>query len=160
MRSKTADASARQMRSSPRPDYYGTDKNYSLIVRYLEEHVLPFKRDALAKAFRALSKAGRLEVRPGTTRQLTVEEETQLVADLASGENLNTIVLNYVNWRSGKHPRQYRSLSDFMASNSRLCSEAAWWLFFHLVPEADHDNPSWKDFAKKFLGCVQSRLFR
>src|ERR1700730_3065758 len=50
------------------PSYYRDDANYDAIREYLEQHDLPFVRENLAIAYKALSRTGKLEVDPDTPR--------------------------------------------------------------------------------------------
>jgi hypothetical protein len=68
------------------PSYYRDDDNYDRIREYLDEHDLAFNRQNLAIAYKALSRAGTLEVNPDTPRPLTERDSRAIALRAASGD--------------------------------------------------------------------------
>lgn len=66
--------------------YYRTDENYETVRAYLEDRDLPFNRDNLATAFKALSRAGKLETNPDSPRPLTERDSRAIALQAASGD--------------------------------------------------------------------------
>jgi hypothetical protein len=67
-------------------NYYRTDDNYETVRAYLDDRDLPFNRDNLTVAFKALSRAGKLETNPDSPRPLTERDSRAIALQAASGD--------------------------------------------------------------------------
>jgi hypothetical protein len=68
------------------PSYYRDDSNYEAIREYIQDRDLPFNRDNLAIAYKALSRAGTLQADPATPRPLTDHSLRAIALQAASGD--------------------------------------------------------------------------
>jgi hypothetical protein len=68
------------------PSYFRSDDNYDIIRNYIEARGMVFNRDSLAVAYKALSRAGKLEVNPDTPRPLTDHNRRAIALQAASGD--------------------------------------------------------------------------
>jgi hypothetical protein len=66
--------------------YYRTDENYETVRAYLDDRDLPFNRDSLATAYKALSRAGKLESNPDSPRPLSERDSRAIALQAASGD--------------------------------------------------------------------------
>jgi hypothetical protein len=80
------------------PSYYRHDDNYHEIRGYLDDRDLEFNRENLAMAFKALSRAGTLQVDPDTPRPLT-ERDSRAIALQASSGDVEGAVGRYLQLR-------------------------------------------------------------
>ncbi len=89
-----AEQAAKEFKAA-HPDYYATQHNNEALADYLEEFGLEITAQNFAKAFRALSRAGQLEARPGSYRRLT-EAEKLHCGQLAATGRVDEAISEYV----------------------------------------------------------------
>ncbi len=68
------------------PAYFRSDENFEAIKDYMDEHRLAFTRENLHTAFVTLSRAGRLETKPGTAKSLSEQEKLHVIALCKAGQ--------------------------------------------------------------------------
>jgi hypothetical protein len=119
--------------------YYRTDQNYELIREYLEDRDLPFVRENLATAYKALSRAGVLDVDPATPRPLTERDSRAIALQAASGD-VEGAVGRYLQLRLPQQASEMWMYStslqealDTVAAPEykRLVEEAVWFCWGH-----------------------------
>ncbi len=71
---------------SAHPDYHRTDYNYELIREWLSDRDMAFTADNMARAYKALLRAGELQVAPGTPRAMTDHDRRSIALQAASGD--------------------------------------------------------------------------
>jgi hypothetical protein len=121
------------------PSYYKNDDNYDTIREYLDERSLTFNRQNLAIAYRALSRAGTLQVDPATPRPLTDHVRRAIALQAASGD-VEGAVGRYLQMcmpEQASEMWQYSpSLQDALDTIAapeykRLVEEAVWFCWGH-----------------------------
>jgi hypothetical protein len=121
------------------PSYYRDDDNFDAIKDYLEERDLPFLRENLATAYKALSRAGTLQVNPDTPRPLT-ERDSRAVALQASAGDVEGAVARYLQLRLPEtvsemwvYSTSLQEALDAIAAPEykRLVAEAVWFCWGH-----------------------------
>jgi hypothetical protein len=129
------------------PTYYKTDSNLEIMQEWLEGKALAFTRQNLARAFKALSAQGKLEVPRGQHRRLTEEELKDVaVAIQADGEEI--ALIQYIKYSLGRlDERDYESPREFLAQHADLASEACWFVWLNSRPHAS-DTPELREFVK------------
>ena len=68
------------------PSYFRSAENYQAIREYLDERDLPFIRENVATAYKALSPTGTLQVDPATPRPLTDHVRRAIALQAAAGD--------------------------------------------------------------------------
>jgi hypothetical protein len=121
------------------PSYYRTDENYDAVRDYLEDRDLPFIRENLATAYKALSRAGTLELDPDTPRSLT-ERDSRAIALQASSGDVEGAVGRFLELRLPKtasemwmYSTSLQEALDGIAAPEykRLVEEAVWFCWSH-----------------------------
>jgi hypothetical protein len=121
------------------PSYYCDDDNYDTIRDYLEQRGLEFNRDNLALAYKALSRAGTLQVDPATPRPLT-DHNRRAIALQAASADVEGAVGRYLQMRMPQQASEQwlYSLSQQEALDAiaapeykRLVEEAVWFCWGH-----------------------------
>lgn len=160
--------------------YHATDRNYDVIVRFLcEANGIKYTSSkqatdelfaqglwTIAKlnaAVAQLTQEGRLEVAPGTVRNLT-GQELRDVAVAIQTEGEETAVLQYVAYSlGGSLPNHLDSPRDLLAKHGPTCSRAASFIFAE--SQIDFiDTPEWQaylsDHTKGRHGVLTVSLLR
>jgi hypothetical protein len=114
------------------PSYYRTDDNYDAVREYLEQRDLPFIRENLATAYKALSRAGTLEVDPDTPRPITEHNRRSIALQAASGD-VQGAVGRYLQMRM---PQQASEMWMYSASLEEALDSIAAPEYENLVKEA------------------------
>jgi hypothetical protein len=151
------------------PGYLATDKNYSAIVQRLagqylskdwldDETAVNRLYDAgrwtvaeLTNAYKFLLKAGKLEVAKGTRRALTEQEKLQLIAQIRM-QDIESAVVNYVQWSLNGASEEYAGPADFIAKNPELSSEAAQFAWYH-AHAGEVDAATFREFQTAKLAA-------
>jgi hypothetical protein len=114
------------------PSYFRSDDNYDKVREYIGESGLEFNRENLAVAFKALSRAGDLEVDPDTPRPLT-EGDSRAIALQASAGDVEGAVGRYLQLRL---PQQASEMWMYSTSLQEALDAIAAPQYKHLVEEA------------------------
>jgi hypothetical protein len=132
------EAEARAFVASNR-SYYRSDQNYEAIREYVDERGLAFDRDNLATAYKALSRAGQLEVDPATPRPLTGHALRSIALQAASGD-VEGAVARYLQLRLPQaaselwmYSTSLQEALDTIAAPEykKLVEEAVWFCWGH-----------------------------
>jgi hypothetical protein len=124
---------------SATPSYYRTDENYDAIREYLEERDLPFVRENIATAHKALSCAGTLQAHPDIPRPLT-ERDSRAIALQASSGDVEGAVRRFLELRLPEtasemwmYSTSLQEALDGIAAPEykRLVEEAVWFCWGH-----------------------------
>jgi hypothetical protein len=124
------------------PTYYRDDYNYETIREYLDDRDLEFNRENLGSAYKALSRAGRLQVNPDTPRPLT-ERDSRAMALQASSGDVEGSVARYLRLRLPQaasemwlYSTSLQEALDTIAEPQykRLVEEAVWFCWSHGRP--------------------------
>jgi hypothetical protein len=119
--------------------YYRTDENYETVRAYLDDRDLPFNRDNLATAYKALSRAGKLETNPDSPRPLT-ERDNRAIALQASAGDVEGAVGRYLQLRLPEQASEMwlystslqEALDGIAAPEYKgLVEEAVWFCWSH-----------------------------
>ncbi len=122
--------------------YHRTDYNYETIREYLDDRGLAFNRENLTIAFKALSRAGKLQVDPDTPRPLS-ERDSRAIALQASSGDVEGAVGRYLTLRMPKaaseiwmYSTSLQEALDTIAEPQyeRLVEEAVWFCWGHGRP--------------------------
>lgn len=129
---------------STHPDYHVCDENYNAIADYLDEHGLEWNERNLAIAYKALSHAGALQVKPGTPRPLT-EQDRRAVALQASSGDVEGAVTRYLQKRL---PEDVAEMWMYSTSLQEAMDDIADPLYKHILAEAvwycwEHGRPNY-----------------
>jgi hypothetical protein len=121
------------------PSYYRDDDNYDRIREYLDERGLEFNRQNLSTAYKALLRAGTLEVNPDTPRPLT-ERDSRAIARKAASGDVEGAVGRYLQLRLPQQASEmwmyFTSLQEALDTVAapeykRLVEEAVWFCWGH-----------------------------
>jgi hypothetical protein len=121
------------------PSYFRSDENYDTIRDYIEERGLGFNTENLAIAYKALSRAGKLQVNPDTPRLLTDHNRRPIALQAASGD-VEGAVSRYLQMRMPQTASEMWQYStslqealDAIAAPEykRLVEEAVWFCWGH-----------------------------
>jgi hypothetical protein len=136
------------------PSYYRTDENYDAIREYLEERDLPFVQENISTAYKALCRAGTLEVDPATPRPITEHNRRSIALQAASGD-VQGAVGRYLQLRMPQQASEMWMYStsveealDSIAAPEykRLVEEAVWYAW-----EAGRPNYSPTRARRQFI---------
>jgi hypothetical protein len=132
------------------PTYYKNDTNYQLMRDWLNEHGLPFDAPNLDKAFRALTRAGELETRPGTAKELSESEKLYVVTLVKNGQ-IDGAITQYLAYALGDLEERWESPEDFLSDPNtvKVRNAAVSFVFFHSRPI--QPSPAWTEFQRRYF---------
>jgi hypothetical protein len=154
-----------------RPEYVRSQKNASAMFRTMAQKYLGkdylnneetlgdlqeagyWTVDKIDETYQALLRAGRLDVPPKTSRELTHEEKLDVIAAIRTGD-VEYAVIQYVTYAFGGNlPEDYLDPRDFLKKNASLASKAVLFCWFHLKA-GTVDSDEFKEFHAKKLSRV------
>lgn len=156
------------------PDYLSTKRNFSRMIKALEQELeLPAKIfdedeimdkayeagkwtvEHLTSVFRALKKAGRLDVPPGEPKNLTQSELLSVLSDIRLGDT-EAAISHYISFAMADDTAYYSDPRTFLQQHPALVARAVWYVWANTHPEISQDelNEFKKSMARHALPTV------
>jgi hypothetical protein len=129
------------------PSYYRCDENYDTLREYLGERQQAFTVDNLDAAFKTLSRAGQLEMKPGTPRHLTESEQLHIIS-LCKNSQIEDAISKYLDYSLPEN--EWSDMTDFLSDPNTLAvrNAACRFCWFHSSPV--QDSQEFRAFEKQF----------
>ena len=149
------------------PDYHVSQWNYEILTDWLARNLLDrggldsdeavdllweanlWTAENLKVAYLKCLEAGGLQVKPGMTRNLTQQEELEIIS-IAQMNGPADAIVRFIELSLGELPGDNNSASAvarFRAQNPAACNRATLWVFRQLRANGLTDS-NWQDFAE------------
>jgi hypothetical protein len=132
------------------PSYYRCDENYDTLREYLAERQQAFTVDNLDAAFKTLSRAGQLEMKPGTPRHLTESEQLHVISLVKNGQ-IEDGISQYLDFSLPDAESDWEDMTAFLSDPNTVAvrNAACRFVWFHSRPV--EDSHEFRQFEKEYF---------
>jgi hypothetical protein len=131
------------------PEYQRDDGNLEKIQSWLSQRGLQFRRDNIAKAFRALVRSGEMQA-IGAARNLTESQKLTVMASAKAGRIDDAITL-YLDFAFPDADERWADAAEFLSDVDTLSVRNEATAFVHYHSRPIQDSPDWEKFKRTYF---------
>jgi hypothetical protein len=130
--------------------YYPDDNNFEAMKSYLDDHRLEFTTENLHNAFVALTRAGDLQMRPGTAKSLSKAEQLHVIS-LAKAGQVADAISTFLSYSLPDAEDQWEDETAFLSDPDTLAVRNRACYFVWKQSRPILETAAWHEFLRQYF---------